>query len=609
VYLSAAGNGGNLAHANSSVWEGDFALSATTRAVVNTLEMQTTPLHDFTSGQNYDAITADPTGYITLEWSDPRSASNNDYDLFLLDSTLSNVVSASANSQLGTQPPFEYIDSTTSVDTNNRLVVARFSGEARFLRVNLNSGGKLALGTAGQIAGHAAGTNALAVAAVNVGTASGGAFVGGSTNPVEYFSADGPRRVFFLADDTPITPGNFLATGGTLRQKPDIAAADRVSTSTPGFKPFAGTSAAAPHAAAITALLWQQHPTYTVAQIKALLTSTALDIEATGFDKTAGNGLVMADRATAGCGVLSDGAACDDGNLCTTDDACSGGACVGGGSLSCNDGNACTDDSCSPATGCVHANNTASCSDGDPCTVSESCHSGVCGGGSAKTCTASDACHIAGTCSTGVGCSNPSAPDGTSCSGGSCVGGTCVPAGSGGTGGAGSGGTAGHGGGTAGRGTGGSSGTGTGGSTGGDAGALGDAGQGGEAGATSSSGGTAAVSAGGTAGVPAAAGGAPAGGAPASGGEPNRAGGAGGPSNGGYAGSLPNAGTSGKGSISAGNGGQPPSTTLQNLDKSPIKGGCSCSVPATSHDAPWLAAAGGLALVAAGRRRSLRRRR
>ena len=35
------------------------------------------------------------------------------------------------------------------------------------------------------------------------------------------------------ADGTPITPGDFSATGGLVRQKPDITAADGVSIITP----------------------------------------------------------------------------------------------------------------------------------------------------------------------------------------------------------------------------------------------------------------------------------------------------------------------------------------------------------------------------------------
>ena len=45
-----------------------------------------------------------------------------------------------------------------------------------------------------------------------------------------------------------------------VRKKPDITAADGVSTSVPGFAPFFGTSPAAPRAAAIAALVLSGNP-------------------------------------------------------------------------------------------------------------------------------------------------------------------------------------------------------------------------------------------------------------------------------------------------------------------------------------------------------------
>jgi subtilisin family serine protease len=133
-----------------------------------------------------------------------------------------------------------------------------------------------------------------------VATAAGTSFTGGAANHVEPFSSDGPRRVFFLANGTAITPGNLSSTGGALRQKPDVAAADGVATATPGFDPFFGTSAAAPHAAAIAALMLDKNPTLTPAQVRSIFNATALDIEAAGADRDSGVGIVMADSAVAG---------------------------------------------------------------------------------------------------------------------------------------------------------------------------------------------------------------------------------------------------------------------------------------------------------------------
>jgi subtilisin family serine protease len=81
---------------------------------------------------------------------------------------------------------------------------------------------------------------------------------------------------------------------------PNIAAADGVSTHTPipGFMPFFGTSAAAPHAAAVAALFESARPDYTNTQILNALQQTALDDGATaGIDRDSGYGIVMAPAA------------------------------------------------------------------------------------------------------------------------------------------------------------------------------------------------------------------------------------------------------------------------------------------------------------------------
>ena len=126
----------------------------------------------------------------------------------------------------------------------------------------------------------------------------GGVFAGPES--VEWFSSDGPRRIFYFyhPDARAITPGNFSSTGGLLLQKPDVTAADGVSTATPEFETFHGTSAAAPHAAAIAALMLQAAGgpgSLTRAQLLQAMQSTALDIETPGaWDRDSGAGIIDA---------------------------------------------------------------------------------------------------------------------------------------------------------------------------------------------------------------------------------------------------------------------------------------------------------------------------
>ncbi len=294
LYFSSAGNSGNLNDGTSGVWEGDFVGIAPPSGLPGTL------VNDFGGGANLNTITVDSPSLFTLHWSDPLGGAGNDYDLYLLNSDGSAVLDAGFTTQNGNDDPFEFIDSGPFNDTGNTLAVVQFSGANRFLHMTTNRG-RLSAATAGQTSGHNSAADAFGVAAVNQATAGGSIFTGGVANPVETFSSDGPRRIFFDAAGNPLTPGDLSSTGGAVRDKPDIAAADGVATATPGFNPFFGTSAAAPHAAAIAALM-QQTGNLTSAGARQIFAATALDIEAAGLDRDSGVGLLDA-RAAVGTTV------------------------------------------------------------------------------------------------------------------------------------------------------------------------------------------------------------------------------------------------------------------------------------------------------------------
>ncbi|HLX06910.1 MAG TPA: S8 family serine peptidase [Thermoanaerobaculia bacterium] len=291
LYFSSAANSGNEDSGTSGTWEGDFVNSGVT--VAGFLGS----FHNFGGGQTADEITGS-IGFLSLKWSDPLGASNNDYDLYVVDS-LGDVLASSTNAQTGSQDPYEAIDAAGGV--GDFVVITLASGSARALHLDTERG-ELAINTAFNTSGHNAAAGALTVAAVDVGTAGGNAFVGGAGEPVEVYSSDGPRRVFFQSNGAAITPGNFLigTNGGTLLAKPDLTAADCVSTNVGGdFNPFCGTSAAAPHAGAIAALAFSMASHPTAAQIKAAMLSSALDIMAAGADRDSGSGIVMANRTIA----------------------------------------------------------------------------------------------------------------------------------------------------------------------------------------------------------------------------------------------------------------------------------------------------------------------
>ncbi|GJM26080.1 MAG: hypothetical protein DHS20C16_24950 [Phycisphaerae bacterium] len=96
---------------------------------------------------------------------------------------------------------------------------------------------------------------------------------------------------------------------------------------------------------------------------------------------------------------------CDDGDACTTVDACSGGACVGSIPLDCDDTNPCTDDSCDSGTGCVNTDNADPCDDGDACTTVDVCDTGACVGSIPLDCDDTNPC-TDDSCDSGTGCVN-----------------------------------------------------------------------------------------------------------------------------------------------------------------------------------------------------------
>jgi len=200
-----------------------------------------------------------------------------------------------------------FIDSRGSLDSGKQLVIVAWDfPQPRYLHLNTNRG-ELAIATDGQTAGHAAADKAFGVAAVPQWVTFGAAFDG--SEPVETFSSDGPRRIFYEPDGTLITPGDLLATGGRVLMKPDITAADGVATSVPNFGSFFGTSAAAPHAAAIAALMLDKSPTLSREGAEFVFAATALDIETAGADRDSGYGIVMADLSVSALDPVCSGPA------------------------------------------------------------------------------------------------------------------------------------------------------------------------------------------------------------------------------------------------------------------------------------------------------------
>ena len=299
LYFSSAGNSGNYNDGTSGTWQGDFKSAGRPAISVGPTGDPLYTFHDFGGGLISNRISrtfGDGFAFIRLFWADPEGASDNDFDLYVLDSTLTRIRDYSIDVQEGDGFPGEGVANYFA--EGDRILIANYKGaKPRALYLDTFGTAEIALTTGGTIAGQAAAAEAFAVAAVPASVARNGVFIGGPTTPVEPFSSDGPRHIFFNANGSPVTPGKFLfADGGIVRQKPDIAAADGVSTSLPQsfFATFFGTSAAAPHAAAIAALIKSAVPAIKKEELREVLTSTALDIGPIGWDRVSGAGVLSA---------------------------------------------------------------------------------------------------------------------------------------------------------------------------------------------------------------------------------------------------------------------------------------------------------------------------
>ncbi len=290
-------------------------------------------LHDFGGGDPLQSITIQPFSLfsISLQWDQPFAStlapgspgSASDIDLFILDAFATRVLFQSVDYNIGADPvEVLQLINTGPLPVDVNLAIGHFAGPVAGLMKYVIFGG----GTINEYAtnssttiGHAnaAGAEAVGAAFYNWTPAFG-------TNPavLESYSSLGGTQILFD------TAGNRLATP-LDRGSVDIVAPDGTNTTFFGFDSaadpdtfpnFFGTSAAAPHAAAVAALLEQIDGALTPEQIYATLENSALDMDNpytagfdTGWDPATGFGLIDAAPALSLAGGVIQG----DGNANT----------------------------------------------------------------------------------------------------------------------------------------------------------------------------------------------------------------------------------------------------------------------------------------------------
>ncbi len=241
---------------------------------------------------------------IVLQWGEKFGAAARNFDLYLLDGALANVLQSSTTVQNGAGDAVELIDFTyNGPDNAAAALVVDFNSTGAApanMRLKIAANGPTFLqyvNPAGSINPHAGHPLILALGAIDQADP-------GNDTP-EAFSSRGPTTILFPA----------LATRG----KPDAMAIDGVQvTGAGGFpSPFFGTSAASPHGAALAALLRGAVPALTAAQVRTALLSTAVDLATPGFDQATGFGRLDAYNTVSP--FLNDPPVADAGNDTTVE--------------------------------------------------------------------------------------------------------------------------------------------------------------------------------------------------------------------------------------------------------------------------------------------------
>lgn len=320
TYFSAAGNQGRQSY--ESDFRGD---SLPFGALFSNVHNFSAPGNPPVYFQPFKIPTFGETLFI-LQWDDPflsagGAGANSDVDIYLLDS-LGKIVAAGNEDNITSGDPIDgiyYFNNTAS--TSFYILITKVNGpDPSHLKYIFYGAGGFPYTTppipginAPTLVGHAKATGAIATAA---------AFwlrtpaYGSDTPRVEPFSSLGGVANLFDKEGNRISP--------VKRKKPEITSVDGGNTSffppaiyfgnqdiradADTFPNFFGTSAAAPHAAGVAALMIeaQKLNTITPDQIKGILADNAIDMNdryTTGFDKgfdfNTGYGFIQADKAVA----------------------------------------------------------------------------------------------------------------------------------------------------------------------------------------------------------------------------------------------------------------------------------------------------------------------
>ncbi|NOX42361.1 MAG: S8 family serine peptidase [Gammaproteobacteria bacterium] len=308
VYVTAAGNSGRDSYQSpySEYINTAFQLSA----------------HDFDRGPGIDIYQriAVPEGLgfqLLLQWDSPAYSisgppgTQTDLDIFIFNETHTKILASSTFGNIGRDPVevLLFFNPENSGQTKFDLMITKSSGKSpdllKYIILNSFEGIIQEFQTdSSALFGHANSESALTVGAANYVETP----VFGTSPPLlEIFSSAGGTPLVFDLNGA-VLSNPFVA------KKPDVVAPDDVNTTffgvdtdDDGMPNISGTSAAAPHAAGVVALLLEINPELQAVDIQQILHRTSIDIlqrnddaktdTGTDFDFDSGYGLIDAEAA------------------------------------------------------------------------------------------------------------------------------------------------------------------------------------------------------------------------------------------------------------------------------------------------------------------------
>lgn len=272
--------------------------------------------HDFDPGAGTDilqsiTVNAGSSINITLQWDDPFGSisggpsAQTDLDLFLVNGAGNIIVGSSTDNNVGGDPT-EFIGFTdpngAGTVTYNILITREAGPNPSMLKWVIRNSNGLVINEFPPTTVNAQATG-YGHSNANGANAVGAAFWGNTpaygVDPPqpEGFTSAGGVQIRYDNNGAPIAP--------VTRNKPNFTAVDGVSNTFFGTgNNFFGTSAAAPHAAAVAALMLEANPNLTPTQVRNLLVQSSIDMDDPGtpgpdpgFDFFTGAGLIQADIA------------------------------------------------------------------------------------------------------------------------------------------------------------------------------------------------------------------------------------------------------------------------------------------------------------------------